>query len=99
MSDFRYQGKSIFLTYAKCPLDKEVIFEHIKTVAEAANVKIEKACIGQEHHADGDLHLHACVWFNKRFRFRGAQTMDCQGYHPNVKDSRIKNKRRALAYC
>ena len=63
-----------------------------------------KACIGQEHHADGGLHLHVCAWYTHELRFTDSRYLDLPGdegatYHPNIKDTRIKRKKAALQYC
>lgn len=60
--NFRYCSKSIFLTYAQCPAPREIILEKLKTACRAPN-QLLKACVGLEHHEDGNEHLHACAWY------------------------------------
>lgn len=101
--NFKYNAKSIFLTYAQCPVPKDVILEHLKSRARPVTNQLIKACIGREQHEDGNHHLHVCAWYTKPLQFRGATHMDIeyQGktYHPNVKNKQIGNKKKALQYC
>lgn len=91
-SSFRYDAKSIFLTYSQCPIAKEVMLEHLKARARpTATNQLFKACIGQERHEDGGLHLHVCAWYTKKLNFRLADHMDIfddagNRYHPNIKN-------------
>ena len=99
-SSFSYNAKSIFLTYAQCPEDREVLLDLLKTkVGNDRTNQLVKACIGQERHADGGLHLHACAWYTHKLRFNDVRYLDLNGHHPNIKDCRIKRKDKALKYC
>lgn len=103
--NFYYNAKSMFITYAQCPISKERMLEHLKERARPRETnQLKKACIGQERHDDGGLHLHICAWYTKPMKFRGATHMDIKdedgnNYHPNIKNRQIENKKRALAYC
>lgn len=74
--NFDYNAKSIFLTYAQCPVSKEDMLEHLKRRARPAANQLLKACIGQELHEDGNTHLHVCAWYTKALRFKKADHMD-----------------------
>ena len=76
MSNFRYSAKSIFLTYAKCPVSKEDMLLHLKARARPQANELVKACIAQEQHKDGDLHLHVAAWYSQKLEFRKADHMD-----------------------
>ena len=101
-SKFQYQGKSIFLTYSQCPIDKEVMLEHLKE--RVKNTQLKKACIGQERHEDGEFHLHVCAWYTNTLKFTDPGYLDILGedgvkYHPNISGKQVKNRQKALAYC
>ena len=92
MAEFQYNNKSIFLTYPQCPITKEEMLEHLKERARpVATNQLFKACIGQEKHEDGGLHLHICAWYTNPLRFRKPDHMDIKApdgtwYHPNIRD-------------
>lgn len=46
---FQYNAKSMFLTYAQCPITREHMFTLLKAKIEEPN-QILKAAIGQEKH-------------------------------------------------
>lgn len=96
---FRYNAKSIFLTYSQCPLERETVLQALKDKAVPATNQLLKACIGRETHQDGNLHLHCCAWYTQPLQFSKADHFDILGYHPNIKDSRVGNKKKAIHYC
>lgn len=67
-------------------------------IGSDATNELKKACIGQERHQDGGLHLHICAWYTHKLRFVDARYFDIEGYHPNVRGDRIKSDKRALEY-
>lgn len=73
---FRYQARSIFLTYPKCPLSKLDVYNYLESRFLQLGAIIDKCCIVQESHADGDLHIHAAFWFQDKLRFSGADKLD-----------------------
>ena len=95
--EFRYNSKSIFLTYSQCPAPREHIMAKLHAACNLPN-KLLKAAVGQETHEDGNFHLHACAWYTKPLRFRGSRHMDIEWegvtYHPNVKDKQVKSKQK-----
>jgi len=52
---YRLCTKGVFLTYPQCPAPREAI----KEMLESKGLTIAKGIVGQEEHADGNLHLHA----------------------------------------
>lgn len=79
-SDFNFNGKLVFLTYAQCPLEKEILLEHLETFGELATYTI-----GRERHEDGNYHLHACCRYAKKIHTTNVKKFDVENYHPNVK--------------
>jgi len=60
----RIQSKVILLTWSQAPnLSKEMIRDHLATLGEISGL-----AVGQESHADGGIHFHACVIFKKAIR-------------------------------
>lgn len=98
-SKFQYHAKSIFLTYAQCPIAPATVLEYLKkrTGSDATN-QLHHCAIGQEKHQDGNLHLHIACWYTHELRFTDPKYMDMDGYHPNVSGSKIKSDKRALNY-
>ncbi len=90
---FQYKGKSVFLTYSQCPLTKERVLEFLKTVGQ-----LEKAAVGQETHQDGNFHIHVCAWYTQELRSVNCRFLDIDGYHPNIRGTRVQNKKAAMAY-
>lgn len=85
MSNFEFRGKRFFLTYSQCPLDKEIIKEHIVRKFEAELKNVERYIVCSEKHQDGNQHLHAFVQLADTFRAKMPSVwLDCQGYHPNI---------------
>ncbi len=97
---FQFCAKSIFLTYAQCPLEREVVLEALQRLkgTDSTN-QLLKACIGREAHQDGNFHLHVCAWYTHNLKFYDCRYFDIEGYHPNIKDQGVKRKAKALAYC
>lgn len=47
---------------------------------------------------DGNYHLHVAAWFKEKIRTSDVRFMDFDGYHPNIRGCRVKNKAAALKY-
>lgn len=77
---FKFNGKLVFLTYPKCPLDKEVLKEFLETLGELTSYTI-----GREKHQDGSYHLHATCRFADKIHTTDPKKFDAHGYHPNIK--------------
>ena len=91
-AEFAFDGTHVFLTYPRCPLEREQLRDRI---VERTNPT--KYLIGRERHDDGGYHLHAYLHFGRRRRFVGADAFDVEGYHPNVQKPRSAGN--VIAYC
>jgi len=75
---FRFSAKYGLFTYAQCgDLDPFAVVNHF------ASLRAE-CIIGRENHADGGLHLHAFVMWERRFETTSARKFDVQSHHPNI---------------
>nr|QIR82180.1 replication associated protein [unidentified] len=70
------------ITYPKCDLKKEHVGEVLKTLDG-----VKAIVVAEEHHKDGDPHLHAFVQFDKKAR-RDTNIFDVDGHHGNVQGCR-----------
>lgn len=67
--DFRgKKAKGFFLTYAKCPLEKEVLLKLLEPICDLVG-GMKEYVIAREKHQDGSYHLHAFVKLNRRQRW------------------------------
>lgn len=57
------QGKCLLLTWSQVQptFSKELIRDHLSTLGE-----LDSLAVGQETHADGGIHFHACVMYRKK---------------------------------
>jgi len=79
------QAKCLLLTWSQAPqLSKELIQAHLETLGELTSL-----IVGQESHADGGVHFHACVIYQKMIRKR-PKAFALLGSHPNV---RVANRK------
>jgi len=78
-SKWRFNARKTFLTYAQCPLSKEVVYGAIH-----AKYPCKYAMISTELHEDGNTHLHCVFEFQKKVNCRSQAMFDVQGYHPNI---------------
>jgi len=88
---------NIFLTYSQCEVPPVALKDHLLSLLHD---NIERMCISQELHQDGQPHLHAFVKLNNPIRLRPQVfatffdlDYDQDGYwHPNVQKARNNNK-------
>lgn len=84
-SNFRFQGKHIFLTYAQCDIPKELVLELLKNIEVFT---IADYIIAEEKHADGNPHIHAVLSFERKLHTRDVRCFDLvkdgNRFHPNV---------------
>jgi len=80
------QAKCVLVTWSQVHqgFSKQVIAEHLATLGEISGL-----CIGQESHADGGIHFHACVIFKKKIR-KQPKAFSVLGKHPNVRTANAK---------
>jgi len=56
--DFRLNSSQVFFTYPQCPLEPNIIYQHINRLNP-----VEKYIVAQEDHKEGGKHLHAYIKF------------------------------------
>jgi len=89
----KVQGKCLLLTWSQvhAGFTKEVIRDHLRKIGEISGL-----AIGQESHADGGTHFHACVIYLKKIS-RRPTAFALLG---KTADVRVANaKRGPLAQC
>lgn len=79
---FRLQAKNLFLTYPKCSEDKEKLLNFL---IDHTSLSCRFVMIAQEHHEDGQLHLHAYVQLNDKCNIKSAKSLDFAGCHGDYK--------------
>lgn len=89
---FRLQAKNFLLTYSQCDKSKEELLEFLQTKG-----CVNEYCIGQEHHQDGGLHLHAWVSYKEKIRTSDSRYFDMGEFHPNI--VRARSKKGSIEYC
>lgn len=87
---FRVNSKSFFLTWPRCDLPKETVFEHLQ------QMQAIKICVASELHADGFPHVHALVLFSAPRNVTSASYFDIQSFHPNIQSA--KSVKSVLGY-
>lgn len=91
---FRFQGRSVFLTFPKCNTDLKDAVDNLK---KKSKVPITEYIISREVHQDGDPHLHAYIGFGKKINIARADYFNyIGGKQPNIQ--RVKNKEFCIAY-
>lgn len=86
---FSLATKSIFVTYPRCEVEKEVLRDFLITLGA------DKLVVARENHEDGTPHLHAYAHWEKQKRF-SEKTLDLLGHHPNIQS--CKNIHAVLKY-
>lgn len=75
---FKFERRYALFTYAQCGgLDPFAVVNHFSELRA-------ECIIGREDHADGGVHLHCFVDFNRKFASRDPRFADVEGRHPNV---------------
>jgi len=87
------QAKCMLVTWSQVHqgFSKQAIAEHLATLGEISGL-----AIGQEYHADGGIHFHACVIYKKKIR-KQPKAFSVLGKHGNVRCANAK--RGPLAQC
>jgi len=84
---FRLNSKKLFLTYPKCPLDRDVVLQLLQE-----KLNVDKYIIAREEHKDGDYHIHAVIELTVKCNIRLATYLDLKAgattYHGNYKGCR-----------
>lgn len=102
MPAFRFSARSVLLTYSQVSeaMTKEAVYHTIDD-----RYVIRHYVIGEEKHADGGRHIHACLIFANKIDSSDATLFDINDgqhqFHPNIQP--IKHGRahmeRAQEYC
>ena len=71
---FRLSCKRLFLTWPQCPVSRDDAARQIKEKLKKSVIK--RLVVGQEHHQDGELHLHAAIELERRCSIRRANYFD-----------------------
>lgn len=100
MSEFRFNARQVFLTYAQCPVAPEDALTELENLLSP--VQILAHCIGREQHQDGEWHLHAYLRFNQKFNTRNPRAFDFNFgedyiFHPNIRT--VRSAGGVIEYC
>lgn len=85
---FRLNAKAVFLTYPRCSINKQSIYDHLLSLHHP----VDKILVAQEHHEDGGLHIHALIIFKSKINIRNERYFDFESYHPNIQGCRSVKK-------
>ncbi|QZA75483.1 replication associated protein [Utkilio virus] len=97
---FRLSVKNLFLTYSQCSLTKEFLLEFFLSLEFQHPLQFIR--IAQEHHQDGNPHIHCILQFQKKCQFTNSRFFDVQNpqssqsYHPNMES--IRSLQHAMDY-
>ena len=75
---FRFCASSVFLTYPQCTLTIHQVMDFLLT--KKASVMV----VSQEHHQDGNPHIHAYAEFKVKIDTKSERFFDIKGFHPNI---------------
>lgn len=75
---FRFCASSVFLTYPQCNLSIHQVMDFL--LSKKANVLV----VAQEHHQDGNPHIHAYAEFKTKVDTKTERYFDFKGFHPNI---------------
>lgn len=78
--EFRWSARKFGLTYSQ---SGDLTTDHTLAVLSTKGTLLRYA-IGQEHHQDGNMHIHAYVEWADKLRSRDPAYLDIDGLHPNV---------------
>jgi len=100
---FRFDTKTLYLTYSQCSLPKEEVFSQLGDILSKENNEILEYIVAEEKHQSGDGHLHCYLTLRNQLRSRNQRLLDLVGleeeiYHPNIQ-GRVKSPRRCMEYC
>jgi len=88
-TNFRVQGKSIFLTFPQCNTTKEEAADRIR---KSNKFDVAGFVVSQEKHEDGNDHLHVVIKFTKRINVRRPDFFNfIGGKQANVQRVKIFN--------
>lgn len=83
---FRLQGRHLFLTYPRCPVERDYAFNWL--CALETDAYLDGITVARELHSDGTPHLHACLSYSARRNIVNARHFDLEigryVWHPNI---------------
>nr|UGC41933.1 replication-associated protein [Fraxinus symptomless virus] len=88
---FLINAKNYFLTYARCPISKDIVLIELKSLGFPINWVFIRVC--EESHTDGAQHLHCLIQFSGKYKCRNSRFFDIvdrntgEVYHPNVQSA------------
>jgi len=77
---FRFNASKVFLTYSQCVITPQECLNFF-----SSKWSLISYIIGQEHHKDGNTHLHAYFLFDSKLDLSASRCFDIAGIHPNIK--------------
>lgn len=96
-ANFRFHAVRVFLTYAQSgDVTPQEVFDQINP-----RYPFKEYIIVQEHHQDGNLHIHACIRFKREVNTTDARCFDLYigetRLHPHI--GRVASWKHAVQYC
>lgn len=85
--NFRFNGRSVFLTYPRTDFDIPAYILWLKEHL-VNRTRVSYARVAREIHVDGCLHIHALVGFERKLSTRDSRFFDYKGRHPNIRSTR-----------
>lgn len=92
---FKFQRKTVFLTYPHCTLAKEDVRDYFDVL-----YGLVEYIVAKEAHQDGTPHLHCWFKFKVEVKSRDPRLFDVHGFHPNIQTpNKSDGVARVKAYC
>jgi hypothetical protein len=74
---FRFDGREVFLTYARCDMGHRDVVAYFQQLAKRrCNTDIIEYCAAVEPHADGTPHIHVWLRFRQRIHVVNSRVFD-----------------------
>ncbi len=95
---FRLNARTLYLTFPQCDVTKEIVMTNVKNLFKD---RIKYVIVCQEHHSDGELHLHMIISLTDKCDIKRADYLDViTGKHGNYQVSSLninfQNRRKVL---
>lgn len=85
--NFRLSAKMLFLTYPKCDLSLNEVYNYLNSLMEKKGIALQGHLIARELHEDGFPHIHAYLELSKKFDSKSSNCLDIEMhetiYHGN----------------
>jgi len=93
---YRLNAQNLFLTYPQCPIPRQQALAQLQALHQ-----LQWAIVAQEHHQDGNLHLHVACRLSKKPNIKRPDHFDLMQdnvrYHGNYQA--IRKLSAVLDYC